>query len=208
MTGMRSGPDRAGTRALDLLGAATGLLLLSPLLLTIAAAIKLTSPGPALFRSTRVGRNGRPFSLYKFRSMTEGAENIGPAITPAEDPRITPLGKELRRMKLDELPQFLNVLWGDMSLVGPRPEAPSYVALYSREQLEILEAKPGMTSPASLHYRSEETQLVGEDWEEHYVNEVLPAKLAADAEYLRARTVWSDVRVILQTVTSLMGRGS
>ncbi len=177
-----------------------------PLLLALAVAIRLTSPGPALFRSTRVGRNARPFTLYKFRSMTEGAQSVGPAITSAEDPRITPLGRKLRRTKLDELPQLLNVLRGEMSLVGPRPEDPSYVALYSREQLAVLDAKPGITSPASLCYRSEETQLTGDDWEDHYIREVMPAKLAIDRDYLRVRTPWSDVRVVLETIASLMGR--
>ena len=198
--------NRAGTRSLDLFGAGIGLLLLSPFLLAVAAAIRLTSPGPALFRAIRIGRGARPFILYKFRSMTDGAANMGPAITSAADPRITPLGRTLRRLKLDELPQLLNVLKGEMSLVGPRPEDPSYVALYSREQLAILDAKPGLTSPASLCYRSEETQLTGDDWEDHYVGEVMPAKLAIDGDYLRRRTAWSDLRVILGTIASLLSR--
>jgi lipopolysaccharide/colanic/teichoic acid biosynthesis glycosyltransferase len=197
---------QAGTRCLDLLGAGVGLLLLWPLLLALAVAIRLTSPGPALFRSTRVGRNARPFTLYKFRSMIPGAQTVGPAITAADDSRVTAVGATLRRLKLDELPQLLNVLKGDMSLVGPRPEDPSYVAKYSREQLAILEAKPGITSPASLCYRDEETQLVGEDWEDFYIREVMPAKLAIDCEYLRERTLWSDLTIILNTAAGLLGR--
>jgi lipopolysaccharide/colanic/teichoic acid biosynthesis glycosyltransferase len=187
-------------------GAGIGLILLSPFLLTLAVAIRLTSRGPALFRSIRVGQNYRPLTLYKFRSMTDGAHRLGPAVTAARDPRITSLGRTLRHFKLDELPQLLNVLKGEMSLVGPRPEASPYVALYSREQMAILEAKPGMTSPASLRYRDEEVHLTGEDWEEHYVRDVMPAKLAIDLEYVRRRSVWSDLRVILETVVGIVGR--
>ncbi len=195
--------NRAGIRCLDVVGAAGGLVLLSPLLLILALAIRLTSPGPALFRSARVGRNGRPFTLYKFRSMVAGAQALGPAITPAGDSRVTPIGARLRRLKLDELPQLLNVLKGDMSLVGPRPEDPKYVALYSPEQRAILEAKPGITSPASLTYRDEETQLTGEDWESFYVRQVMPAKIAIDRAYLSRRTVWSDVKVIVSTIVGV-----
>jgi lipopolysaccharide/colanic/teichoic acid biosynthesis glycosyltransferase len=167
--------------------------------------IKLTSDGPALFRCNRVGQNGRPFVVYKLRSMVAEAPGIGPAITGASDSRVTPVGAVLRKLKLDELPQLLNVVKGDMSLVGPRPEDYRYVSLYSREQLEILDAKPGMTSPASLHYRDEAAQLVGDDWNDRYVQEIMPAKLAIDREYLGRRTVWSDVVVIFKTVWSLIG---
>jgi lipopolysaccharide/colanic/teichoic acid biosynthesis glycosyltransferase len=195
-----------GVRCLDLLGAGTGLVLLSPVLLSIAAIIRLTSAGPALFRCARVGQNGRSFTLYKFRSMIVGAPALGPAITPAEDPRVTPVGKVIRQLKLDELPQLLNVLKGDMSLVGPRPEDPRYVALYSREQLAVLKARPGMTSPASLRYRDESALLTGEDWNDRYVREVMPTKLAIDSEYLSRRTPWSDLVVILQTALGFWGR--
>jgi len=187
-------------RFLDILGALTGLSVTAPLLMVLALIVKLTSPGPVLFRSTRVGWRGRPFTLLKFRSMYLGAETQGAAITTANDPRVTPIGRALRRWKLDELPQFLNVLGGDMSLVGPRPESPAYVARYSREQLAILDTKPGITSPASLLYRDESSILSGDHWEEHYLREIMPAKLAIDLEYSRRRTVWSDVRVLLQTI--------
>ena len=197
-------PNPPGSRCLDLLGATVGLLLLSPTLVILAIIIKLTSPGPALFRSIRIGQNARPFALYKFRSMITEAPELGPAITSAADPRITTVGRVMRRLKLDELPQLLNVLQGSMSLVGPRPEDPRYVALYSREQLAVLEAKPGMTSPASLSYRDEESQLTGEDWHDHYVGEVMLAKLAIDGEYLSRRTVWSDVAVVIDTIRTLI----
>jgi lipopolysaccharide/colanic/teichoic acid biosynthesis glycosyltransferase len=196
--------DRVGVRCLDLVGSGIGLLLLWPLLLIVAVLIRVTSPGPALFRATRVGRDTRPFTLYKFRSMTDWAQASGPAITSAGDPRVTPVGGVLRRLKLDELPQLLNVLKGEMSLVGPRPEDPSYVALYSRDQLRLLDARPGMTSPASLCYKDEEAQLTGEDWEDYYICEVMPAKLAIDGEYLRRRSVLSDVRVIAATIGTLL----
>jgi lipopolysaccharide/colanic/teichoic acid biosynthesis glycosyltransferase len=197
---------RVGTRCLDVLGAGTGLVLLSPLLLALALAVKVTSPGPALFRSTRIGRNARPFTLYKFRSMIVGARAVGPAITAANDPRITSLGVTLRRMKLDELPQFLNVLKGDMSLVGPRPEDPNYVMLYSRDQMAVLEVKPGMTSPASLQYHDEEAQLTGDDWKDRYVKEVMPKKLEIDLAYALQRSPLSDLGVIFATIRKLLCR--
>ena len=201
-----AGAERAGTRSLDLLGAGVGLVLLSPLLVVLTLAIRITSPGPALFRSTRVGRNARPFTLCKFRSMIAGAQAVGPAITAADDSRVTGLGTTLRRTKLDELPQLLNVLKGDMSLVGPRPEDPTYVALYSREQLAILDVKPGITSPASLRYRDEEAQLIGDDWQDRYIREVMPEKLAIDLEYVHRRSLLLDLRIILATVVRLVGR--
>jgi len=197
--------SRGAIRVLDVVGAGLGLLLLWPLFLVLGLAIKLTSRGPALFCSTRIGQFGRPFVLYKFRSMSDGSHLHGPVITAANDPRVTPLGKVLRRLKIDELPQLINVLRGDMSLVGPRPEAPSYVARYSREQLKILEVKPGLTSPASLRYRNEEQRLTGMDWEDYYVRELMPAKLAIDADYIRKRTPWSDMRLILATIATLVG---
>ena len=177
-----------------------GLLVLAPLFLMVSVLIKLDSPGAVLYRSTRVGRDGRPFTLYKFRSMVAGAALCGPAITADQDTRVTRIGRMLRRTKIDELPQLVNVLLGDMSLVGPRPEDPRYVALYSPEQRAVLAARPGITSPASLRYRSEEGLLTGEDWEDLYVRRILPAKLAIDLDYLRRRTVWSDFGVILATV--------
>ncbi|MEA2338594.1 MAG: hypothetical protein QOE82_2601, partial [Thermoanaerobaculia bacterium] len=153
-------------RLLDVTASAAGLLLFSPLFALLAIAVKVSSPGPVFHRGERVGRNGKLFGLYKFRSMRVG--EAGPAITRAGDPRITAVGRVLRKTKLDELPQLINVLIGDMSLVGPRPEAPRYVAMYDVEQQRILSVRPGVTSPASLLYRSEEEQLVGDDWERAY----------------------------------------
>ncbi|MFZ1405869.1 MAG: sugar transferase [Anaerolineae bacterium] len=165
---------------MSVVAAAVGLMLLSPLFCWIALWIKLTSPGPVFYRAVRVGQDGRPFRLYKFRSMIVGTDRQGPGITATGDPRITRVGRFLRRAKLDELPQLINVLLGDMSLVGPRPEDPRYVAFYTPEQRRVLSVRPGITSPASLAYRHEEQLLAGEDWETHYRTRVLPDKLALD----------------------------
>lgn len=189
-------------RLLDVVASVVGLVILSPLLALLAAAVKLSSTGPVLHRGERVGRGGKLFILYKFRSMRLGQS--GPAITRAKDPRITAVGRLLRRTKLDELPQLINVLRGDMSLVGPRPEVPRYVALYDDEQRRILSARPGMTSPASLLYRAEEEQLVGEEWERYYVETIMPAKLRIDIEYIGRRSVGSDLRVIAGTLAALL----
>ena len=189
-------------RAFDITASAVGLTVLSPLLFLIALVIRLTSPGPVLFRATRIGRGGRTFTLYKFRSMVADADRHGPGITTSGDPRITPIGRLLRRTKLDEFPQLWNVLRGDMSLVGPRPEDPRYVALYTPAQRAILDVRPGITSLASLRYRNEETLLDGPEWETRYVQEILPAKLALDLDYARRATPWRDLLIILRTIVS------
>ena len=186
--------------AFDLLASALGLIILSPLFILIAVAIRLTSPGPILHQARRVGQGGREFTLYKFRSMIVGADQRGPGITAAGDPRVTPVGGVLRRTKLDELPQLINVLRGDMSLVGPRPEDPRYVALYTPEQRRILALRPGITSMASLAYRNEEQILAGEDWERVYVEQIMPAKLAIDLEYARRANLARDISLILKTI--------
>jgi lipopolysaccharide/colanic/teichoic acid biosynthesis glycosyltransferase len=191
-------------RLLDLLASVTGLALLSPLFVLIAIAIKLDSPGSVFFRGQRVGRGGCLFKIYKFRSMVADAAQDGPGITTAGDPRITRVGEMLRRTKLDELPQLINVVRGEMSLVGPRPEDPRYVPLYTPEQRRVLSVRPGMTSPASLHFHREEELLQGGDWERVYLDEVLPAKLQIELEYLERRSVWTDLRVIVQTVLTLV----
>jgi lipopolysaccharide/colanic/teichoic acid biosynthesis glycosyltransferase len=190
------------SRLLDVLAATAGLVILSPLFALVAVAVKLSSPGPLLHRGERIGRGGKPFTLYKFRSMRVG--EAGPAITRAGDPRVTAVGAFLRRTKLDELPQLINVFAGDMALVGPRPEAARYVAMYDAGQRRILSARPGITSPASLLFRSEEAQLVGDDWERLYVERIMPAKLRVDLEYLERRTFRSDLAVIARTIAALL----
>lgn len=195
------------TRPLDALAALGGLVVLSPLLIGIALAVKLSSPGPVLFRQVRVGRHGRTFRIAKFRSMVTGAEGAGPRVTAAADRRITPLGAWLRRHKLDELPQLWNVLVGDMALVGPRPEVPEYVRLYPPEMHQlVLSVRPGITDPAAIAFLDEESLLAGyPDPERAYREVVLPRKLALYADYVRTRTVWSDLGTILRTLGAILG---
>jgi lipopolysaccharide/colanic/teichoic acid biosynthesis glycosyltransferase len=184
--------------------ASCGLVVLSPLLLTVALLVKLGSPGPVFFRGKRIGRKGELFRVYKFRTMVTDAARRGPGITAAGDPRVTRVGRFLRRTKLDEFPQLINVLRGDMSLVGPRPEDPRYVALYTTEQRRVLDVRPGITSLASVRFRHEEAMLQGEDWESIYREKVLPAKLQIELDYLGRRSVWRDLGVVAQTVMALM----
>lgn len=191
------------TRLPDLVVASAGLVLLSPLLAVVAVALKIDSAGPILYRARRVGRNGELFELYKFRTMVMGAERLGPGITTAGDPRVTRIGRLLRRSKLDELPQLVNVLRGEMSLVGPRPEDPRYVANYTAEQRRVLDVRPGITSPASLEYRHEETLLEGPDWERRYLEEIVPHKLAIELDYLRRRTWWFDLGILVRTAVAI-----
>ena len=194
-------------RAFDFAAAAVGVLLLWPVFALIALAIAATSRGPVLFMQERVGRHGAPFRIMKFRTMRPDAERLGGPLTVAGDTRITRVGAFLRATKLDELPQLLNVLRGDMAIVGPRPEVPRYVAMYDREQRRVLEVRPGITDPASIHYRDESTLLAAaEDPEATYVREVMPHKLALNLAYMERRTLWSDVGVIFATLVRLFRR--
>jgi lipopolysaccharide/colanic/teichoic acid biosynthesis glycosyltransferase len=193
-------------RLLDLVLAGLAVLLLWPLAVAIAAWIKVDSSGPVFFRQERVGRHGRLFRIHKFRTMTVAAgSKEGPLITVAGDQRITRVGHILRRSKLDELPQLLDVLAGDMGLVGPRPEVPHYMALVPqalREQL--LAVRPGLTDPASVAYADENERLaLTADPEREYREVILPAKLALSADYLQQRTLASDLRVLAATVGRL-----
>ncbi len=190
-------------RLFDFLMALTGLIILCPLFLVISLFVKLSSPGPVLHQGQRVGTGGGLFNLYKFRTMAVGADKMGPAITPTNDPRVTKVGRILRRTKLDEIPQLINVLKGDMSFVGPRPEDPRYVSIYTADQQRILAVRPGITSAASLTYRHEEKLLSGPDWEKVYRDEVLPAKLAIDLVYFSNRTFFSDLLLIFRTILSV-----
>jgi lipopolysaccharide/colanic/teichoic acid biosynthesis glycosyltransferase len=191
-------------RIFDVVISALGLLSLLPLLLGIAVLIRLTSPGPILHRGTRVGKDGKTFCMYKFRSMAVNAAQLGPGITAAGDAHVTPVGRWLRQPKLDELPQLMNVLKGDMSLVGPRPEDPRYVALYTPEQRRVLSVRPGITSAASVRYRHEEAILQGPNWEEVYRTVVMPNKLRLDLEYLEDRTFLSDMKILWATCRVLL----
>jgi lipopolysaccharide/colanic/teichoic acid biosynthesis glycosyltransferase len=196
--------DAALVRLFDVLASLAGIAILSPLMAVIAVAIKLDDKGPVFYRALRVGQHGAHFRLYKFRTMYTGADKQGGGITVQGDKRVTRIGQFLRRTKLDELPQLLNVLRGEMSLVGPRPEDPRYVAIYTPEQRRILRARPGITSAASVAYKEESQLLVGDQWETIYRTEVLPAKLAIDEAYLAQRTLLSDIGLILRTIAAIL----
>jgi lipopolysaccharide/colanic/teichoic acid biosynthesis glycosyltransferase len=187
-------------RAFDLVVAAAGLLVLSPVLALAAALVKLDSPGPALFRQIRVGRHFRPFVIVKFRTMAEDGRRDRP-LAVGHDPRITRVGRLLRRSKVDELPQLYNVLRGDMSLVGPRPELPRYVDMFRADYAEILQARPGVTDLASIKYRNEAALLAAAaDPEAEYVGRILPDKIRLAREYVRRSSMSLDLRVIAQTL--------
>lgn len=190
-------------RLFDMVCAALGLLVLSPVLLVCALLVGLTSPGGVLFRQERVGKDGVPFTIYKFRSMRK--DNAGLKISTSGDSRITPVGRVLRKAKLDELPQLWNVLKGDMSFVGPRPEVQEYVDLYTPEQRQVLLVRPGITGLASIRYRNENDLLsASADPNRTYIEEVMPAKLALDLEYIPRACVSYDVRLILETLVTVV----
>jgi lipopolysaccharide/colanic/teichoic acid biosynthesis glycosyltransferase len=188
-------------RLFDVLVSLVALYVLTLPLLAVALWVKLDSPGPVLFRQVRVGRWGNLFHIWKFRTMVADAPARGPAITAAGDPRITRSGRFLRATKLDELPQLVNVLLGEMSLVGPRPEVPQYVALYPPDLREqVLAVRPGITDPVSLAFADEATRLAAAADPEHEYREViLPAKLRAAADYAAQATLWTDLGVLART---------
>jgi lipopolysaccharide/colanic/teichoic acid biosynthesis glycosyltransferase len=192
-------------RCLNGILASIGLVILSPVLAVIAVGIKIDSPGSVFYRGVRVGRKGRTFRIFKFRTMYALGSGGSP-ITVKGDPRITPFGRLLRGLKLDELPQLINVVRGEMSFVGPRPEDPKYLAAYSSQQSRLLDALPGMTSPGSLLYRDEASMLQGDDWEQTYCHRILPRKLEVDLAYMDRANLWSDLGVIGQTIRLLLFR--
>jgi lipopolysaccharide/colanic/teichoic acid biosynthesis glycosyltransferase len=194
-------------RVFDILLAGFGLVLCAPLMMLVAFWIKSDSPGPVLFRGTRVGRDGKLFQILKFRTMRADAEQRGAGVTTHGDPRITRVGQILRQTKLDELPQLWNVLRGEMSLVGPRPEDPRYVQYYTPAQRKLLRVAPGITSAASVVFRDEAALLHGTDWEKTYITSVLPQKLDLELAYLTRRTCWSDLEVLLGTFIALVNTG-
>lgn len=194
-------------RLFDIAFAALALLLLGPVLLTVALWVRLDSPGPMFFRQQRVGQGGRLFGIYKFRTMQTGAEAAGPQITVGQDARITRAGAWLRRSKLDELPQFLNVLCGDMSVVGPRPEVPRYVAHYPADlRTVVLSVRPGITDLASIAYRNESDLLAqSPDPERTYLEQILPTKLHYAQQYVHTRSLWLDLQIIAWTALAVLG---
>ncbi len=193
-------------RGVDLVAACLGLLSLLPLFLLVAALVWTCSGWPVLFAQERVGWRGKPFRLLKFRTMRRGSE-VGLPITGAGDSRITALGRLLRATKLDELPQLLNVIRGEMSLVGPRPEVPRYVQTYSSKQRRVLDARPGLTDPATVFFRNEES-LLGrvndEDRDLYYRDEILPKKLAMNLEYLDRASLGYDLALVLRTLLVIL----
>ena len=195
-------------RLFDLIGAALALLLLAPLLAGVAVAIRLDGPGPVFFRQERVGRGGVLFRIHKFRTMRVDASTLGLQVTVGRDARITRVGHWLRHHRIDELPQFIDVLLGSMSLVGPRPEVPRYVARYPAAlKSQVLAVRPGITDPASLANLDESALLAAaSDPEREYIDQVLPRKLALQAEYAANATLWSDLLVLGRTLRILLLR--
>lgn len=196
-------------RVLDFLLSLLGIIILIPLFILIAVWIKIDNPGPVFFRQTRVGRYGVYFKIWKFRTMVINAPSLGAAITVGDDLRITRSGKWLRKYKIDELPQLLNVIKGEMSLVGPRPEVPYYVQFYTADQQQVLDLIPGITDPASIKYRNENELLAAsaEEYDELsaedlYIKKVIPDKIHINLEYAREATIFSDFAVILKTILS------
>lgn len=193
-------------RTFDFVVAGCGLLLIIPVMAIIGLAIKITSEGPVFFRQVRVGRNEQPFRIMKFRTMSANAPSQGAQITVGADPRITPIGAVLRRYKLDELPQLINVVLGDMSLVGPRPETPNYVAFYpADERREIFQVRPGITDNASIIF-SNESELLGltDNPLDYYTNVILPKKRALYLEYVRNRSFLGDIEIIWRTILAIL----
>ncbi|HQD21494.1 MAG TPA: sugar transferase [Arachnia sp.] len=190
-------------RAFDVASSAVGLVVLSPVFLVVAALIKAKDRGPVFFRQERVGLHGRTFRIHKFRTMR--VANAGVLITSADDDRITPVGAFLRRTKLDELPQLIDVLRGDMSVVGPRPEVPRYVAMWGDDaRAEILSVRPGISDPAAIAFRNEQDVLAAaDDPERHYVEVILPQKVAMYLDYVRTRSFVGDLRVIFGTLAEI-----
>lgn len=193
-------------RLIDFCGALGGLIVLSPLLICVGIAVRVLSPGPVFFRQTRIGRKGKPFQIIKFRTMTGAEPTTGPNLTIGADPRITPFGHFLRESKIDELPQLFNVVMGDMSLVGPRPELPKYVEKWTDEQRAIvLSVRPGVTGPASLKFR-DQTELLAtfDNPQEAYEKVVMQEKLKICADYIRTATLASDLGLIFRTVLAVL----
>lgn len=201
----RRKPQLIAKRAMDIVLSACALAVLWPLLLLIALAIWIDDPGPVFYRQVRVGRNGKTFRIFKFRSMVMDADKKGLAITVGRDSRITRVGAFLRKTKLDELAQLLNVLFGQMSFVGPRPEVPKYVELYTPYQRQVLLVRPGITDYASIAYRNENDLLAGApNPETMYIEQIMPDKIELNMKYLREISPLADIRLILKTIVAVI----
>lgn len=198
---MSNSNGRIGKRIFDFLFSILGLTIVSPILLLIAVLIKIDSKGDVFFKQLRVGKFSEPFYIYKFRTMVTDAEKLGKQITVGNDSRITKVGAFLRKYKLDELPQLINVFKGEMSFVGPRPEVPKYVKMYNVEQRSVLLVKPGITDLASLEYK-EENEILGnvEEPEKYYIECIMPHKLNLNMQYINKANLISDIKIILNTI--------
>ena len=192
-------------RLFDLLLSSVGLILLSPVILVLALLIKLRDWGPIFYRGERVGRGGTIFRIYKFRSMVVNAEKTGVSSTTKEDPRVTPIGRFLRKTKLDELPQLLNVFSGQMSIVGPRPEVKKFTDLYDDKEKVLLELQPGITDYASLWDINEAEVLAGSsDPDKDYMEKIRPEKIRLQLKYERERSLWTDIKIVLLTIRKML----
>lgn len=191
-------------RLFDIIASGIGLIVLSPVFLVLSIWIKADSQGPVFYRQVRVGRNNRDFRLFKFRSMRVGSDKKGLITVGGRDSRVTRSGYYIRKYKLDELPQLINVFTGDMSLVGPRPEVRKYVAMYTPEQLQVLSVRPGVTDLASIRYRNENELLAqAEDPEKFYIETVMPDKLRINLEYVRNHNFFYDLKLIFKTFKAI-----
>ena len=187
-------------RLFDILLSGLGLLIISPLFLIVAIWIKLDSPGPIFYRQVRVGRYNKDFRIFKFRSMRIGSDKGSLVTIGGRDPRITRSGYFIRKFKIDELPQLINVLVGDMSLVGPRPEVRHYVNYWTEEQMHVLDVRPGITDPASIKFRNENELLAqAEDPEKYYIEVIMQEKIKLYLEYVKKNSLWYDIKLIFQT---------
>ena len=192
-------------RIFDIVASIGGLIVLSPMLIIVAICIKLDSKGPVFFKQKRVGKNKEIFEIYKFRTMVTDAEKLGKQITVGNDSRITGVGKFIRKCKLDEFPQLINVLKGEMSLVGPRPEVPKYVELYDEYQEQILLIQPGITDYASIEFRNE-NEILGESYnpEETYIEEIMPTKIDLNMKYIKNISIVEDIKLIVSTILAIL----
>ena len=192
-------------RLFDMVASFLGLVILSPIFIIVSICIKIDSKGPVFFKQKRVGKDGQPFMIYKFRTMVTDAEKLGKQITVGDDNRITKVGKFIRKCKLDEIPQLINVLKGEMSLVGPRPEVPRYVELYDDYQFQVLLVRPGITDYASIEYRNE-NEILGESSnpEETYINEIMPTKIELNMKYLKNISLSEDFKLIIKTILAIV----
>lgn len=193
-------------RFFDIVVSLLGILVTSPILLVVSLLVKLTSKGPVFYKQERIGKGEKPFFILKFRTMVVNADQQGLKITVGGDKRITGVGMVLRKTKLDELPQLFNVLFGQMSLVGPRPEVAEYVAMYTEEQKKVLSVRPGITDYASVCFRNENEILAqAEDPQKEYIEHIMPLKLRYNAKYIEEMSIWTDLKLIFLTAYVIFG---